>query len=35
MCHDHEWKGCGFAEVVVWRMSDAPGPIKPKATGVV
>ena len=35
LCRDHERGGCGFADVVVWRMSDAPGPIKPKGVGVV
>ena len=33
--HDRERRGCGLADMVVWRMSDPPGPIKLKATGVV
>ena len=35
MCRDRGRKGCGFADVVAWRMSDASGPIKPKDVGVV
>ena len=35
MCCDHERRGCGFADVVVWRMSDLLGPIKLKATRVI
>ena len=35
MCCDREQRECGFADVVAWWMSDAPGPIKPKDVGVV
>ena len=34
-CRDRERRECGFADVVVCRMSDADDPIKPEATGVV
>ena len=35
MCHDCEWRVCGFADVDVWQSVDLPDPIKPKAVGVV
>ena len=35
MCCDRERRGGGFADMVVWQMSDPPGPIKLKATRVV
>ena len=35
ICHDHEWRGCGSADVDVWQSSNPLDPIKLKAAGVV
>ena len=35
MCHDCERRGCGSADMDVWRLSDLLDPIKPKAVRVV
>ena len=35
MCRDHEWRGCGSADVNVWQLSNLLDPIKPKVVGVI
>ena len=35
MCHNHEWRIYGFADVDVWQSSNLPDPIKPKAVRVI
>ena len=34
ICCDCEWRGCGSADVDVWRLSDLGDPIKLKAVSV-
>ena len=35
MRHNHERRGCGFADVVMWRLSNSLDPINPNVVDVI